>query len=377
MICRALAGTLALLTAATLAAQEAHPPSAVPRLVWDGHAVVARDLPGEAGAAHLALYTVPRPGGAASALPVAGRTEVGAGGVRFTPQYPLVPGLQYEARARLAGRPDLIRRFALGVPATPPTRVTQLFPSADQLPENVLRFYLHFSGPMRRGEADARVHLLGPDGRVVPGAFLRVGQELWNPAMTRLTLVVDPGRLKRGVAPNRQAGPPLRAGGTYRLVVDAGWPDAAGQLLRQGAQKTFVTTAADRTSPRLDAWSMSAPRAGSREPLLVTFGEVLDQALLSDSLRVETAAGRPVPGHAAAVDGERGWRFTPDAAWGQGGYQLAVSAALEDVAGNNLREPFEVEARRARLPGAAGDVIHRPIRLRSGPPPAAEDTNLR
>ena len=34
--------------------------------------------------------------------------------------------------------------------AAPPTSVTHVFPSSDVLPENQLRIYIHFSGPMGR-----------------------------------------------------------------------------------------------------------------------------------------------------------------------------------------------------------------------------------
>jgi hypothetical protein len=48
------------------------------------------------------------------------------------------------------------------------------------------------------------------------------------PDMTRLTLFIDPGRIKRGVAPLEEIGPALHAGKRYTLEIDSGWHDASG-----------------------------------------------------------------------------------------------------------------------------------------------------
>ena len=45
------------------------------------------------------------------------------------------------------------------------TVVEEIYPTADVLPENHLKFYLHFSAPMSRGEAYLRVHLLDEAGK--------------------------------------------------------------------------------------------------------------------------------------------------------------------------------------------------------------------
>jgi len=51
------------------------------------------------------------------------------------------------------------------------TTVVRVFPSADKLPENHLRFYLHFSAPMNRGEAYAHLKLLDENGKEVARPF--------------------------------------------------------------------------------------------------------------------------------------------------------------------------------------------------------------
>ncbi len=46
--------------------------------------------------------------------------------------------------------------------------------------------------------------------------------------------------------------------------------------------------------------------------------------------------------------GETRWTFTPRAPWRPGEYQLVAAATLEDVAGNRIGRPFEVDAAEAR-----------------------------
>ena len=67
------------------------------------------------------------------------------------------------------------------------TLVTAVYPSAQVLPENLLRFYIHFSAPMSRGEAYRHVRLLDAAGKAVDLPFLELDQELWDPDGKRFT----------------------------------------------------------------------------------------------------------------------------------------------------------------------------------------------
>ncbi|MCL6608417.1 MAG: hypothetical protein K6T74_10025, partial [Geminicoccaceae bacterium] len=95
------------------------------------------------------------------------------------------------------------------------------YPTSDQLPENQLRFYIHFSAPMSRGEAYARIRLLDSAGKPIDAAFLELGEELWDPSGKRFTLLIDPGRIKRGLRPREDLGPVLEAGSALGFLVFA------------------------------------------------------------------------------------------------------------------------------------------------------------
>ena len=74
---------------------------------------------------------------------------------------------------------------------------------------------------------------------LIAGALLPAEHELWDAARRRLTVLLDPARIKRGLAGHREAGYPLRPGEPFRLVVDSGFRDAQGLPLRAAAQRRY------------------------------------------------------------------------------------------------------------------------------------------
>jgi len=83
------------------------------------------------------------------------------------------------------------------------------------------------------------IHLRDEAGQPVELPFLEIDEELWNPDMTRLTLFIDPGRIKRGVKPLEEIGPALEESKRYTLEIDAAWHDSAGLPLRESFLKPF------------------------------------------------------------------------------------------------------------------------------------------
>lgn len=282
--------------------------------------------------------------------PITGTTTTVGRMLRFTPRYPLAAGLDYRVRVDRAilnvdmdGIPVWSSTFSVPRPPAATTTITYVYPTSDQLPENHLKFYIHFSAPMSRGEAYQRVHLLDGEGQELRAVFLELGEELWDPAMQRFTLLFDPGRVKRGLVPREELGSVLTAGRDYTLVIDADWQDARGQSLARELQKPFHVIAVDETPIDIKTWKIVAPPAGSREPLAVTFPEPLDHALLERVLHVQTVAGEVVTGTVEVGLAETRWQFTPERPWSAGDYQLIVATTLEDLAGNAIGRAFDVD----------------------------------
>jgi hypothetical protein len=285
-------------------------------------------------------------------LPVVlGRYDVVVNGVRFTPHFPFEPGLSY--RASFDPRPlgyqadVLIDEFSLpregGAAAV---EVTHIYPSGDELPENLLRFYVTFSDSMQRGRAGAEISVLGPDGEPVSDVLYRAPVELWDRSMRCLTVLLDPGRLKRGVGPNRELGPPLKSGEAYTLAIGAGMVDWSGRRLAKPFYRRFRVTDAVREPVVVEQWNVLFPEKDSRQPLVLEFPRPLDWAMLLHSITVMSPDGKPLNGKVAIDQCERHWAFTPATSWVAGSYELLVAADLEDVCGNDLLGAFDRPLRR-------------------------------
>ena len=286
--------------------------------------------------------------GSGEVAAVAGRYIVTDRAIEFAPAFPFDPGRPYRVildPGKLpTPRPDApivveVRRSARA--ASPPVSVTRIYPSPDIWPENLLRFYIHFSGPMARATADGLVRLFDSDGREVTDALLASSLDFWSPDQTRYTVLFEPGRVKRGVQPNREMGRALEAGRRYTIVVSDQWRDAERRPIEHEYRRAFTAGSAREAALSLSDWRISSPARGTREPLVVTVPAPLDNALLSRTVGV-MSAGRVLDGRVEVVAGETEWRFTPESAWVATPHELAVLSALEDPAGNRIGRAFEV-----------------------------------
>ena len=283
-----------------------------------------------------------------TALPaIAGSYRVQGSMLVFQPAFDLRPGLVYRATLDLGGvvgSSPVKREFRIpSRPSAPSTTVTHVFPSADILPRNLLKFYIHFSAPMSRGLAFDHIRLLDEDGRQVAWPFLELDEELWDPGATRFTLFFDPGRIKRELKPNEDEGAPLRDGKTYTLVVSAQWRNARGESLKQSFEKKFRVGPVDYSQPDMETWHLTPPAAARRTAMIVESPESLDRALMERLIHVVGPDGEIVAGEVEISDGERRWSLTPDGAWQPGRYTLRVENTLEDLSGNSIGRPFEVD----------------------------------
>ena len=300
---------------------------------------------------------------------VFGRYQVLKNAVRFIPHFPFERGLSYRASfdPRPFGRPKLQELLTLefSLPREQndlPPMVKRIFPSSNYLPENLLRFCVCFSNSMQRGRVEAQISVLGPDGQPAPDVLYRAPVELWDGSMQCLTILLDPGRLKRGVGPNRELGPPLKVGQEYTLVVGSGMVDLSGRRLRKTFYKRFRVTEAVREHIAVDQWKIVPPPTKSHRPLVLTFSRPLDWALLSQTITIVSADEQLIEGRIVIDQCERRWSFTPALPWAAGSYHVRVASSLEDVCGNSVIAAFDRPLRSGT--DLAYEVMNRSIPFR-------------
>ena len=273
-----------------------------------------------------------------------GSYEIADGRIVFTPMFPLDPGRQYHVTYSPAGAAPITSIVSL--PArntTPVTSVTGVYPTADVVPENQLRLYIHFSAPMGSKGGLSYIHLFTDEGAEVVDPFLPLDAEFFNDDRTRYTVFFDPGRQKRGIAPVAAMGRSLTEGKSYTLVVDSEWRDGNGLPLTQQFKRTFTVGPPDDKPLDLKTWKVLAPPAGTLTPLSVAFPEPLDHGLLLRALGVVSPDGKPMPGKVVVGTNELTWSFTPQSPWAAGAYNIVAFAMLEDLAGNRIGRAFEVD----------------------------------
>jgi hypothetical protein len=306
-------------------------------------------------------------------MPMLGRYEIDGGILRFAPRFALEPGLTYVANfhpQKLPGeknaRPTI--SAALSVPpraAERTTVVTEVFPTAEIVPENLLKFYVNFSAPMSRGHIYDHIHLVNEAGQSIELPFLEIDEELWNPAMTRLTLFIDPGRIKRGVRPLEEIGPALETGKAYTLVINDAWADANGNPLRESFRKHFRVGPVDREPPDPAQWKIEAPRGETLDPVIIIFPESMDRALAERLIRITSAGeGKAIQGKVSLTAEERRWSFQPSQRWQRGSFAVVVQTTIEDLAGNNIGKPFEVDVVETTQARLTKDFVKLPFEIR-------------
>lgn len=280
-----------------------------------------------------------------------GAHSVDGATLRFTPAFPLDPGRHYNVTFDPSRIPGIGESGSAPIVATvgrptastvPSTVVARVYPTGDVVPENLLRMYVEFSGPMGRKSGIEYMKVLNETGQEIPGAILPLDYEFWSPDHKRFTVFFDPGRVKQGILPNREMGRPLSIGGAMTLVVSREWRDEHGLPLKEDFRRTFRVTPPDEKPLDTASWRMQPPPAGGRSPFVVAFPEPLDHGLLMRAMAV-TRDGMPVEGEIVVGEGETRWAFTPKDPWRAGAYALLALDILEDLAGNQIGRAFEVD----------------------------------
>ncbi len=208
----------------------------------------------------------------------------------------------------------------------------RISPEAKVLPANTLRFYVHFQRPAEAHFDRDQLCLLDDKEQVVHDPFLVLSQELWSPDGRRLTVLMEPGRIKRGLGADPTHEPALVVGRTYTLIIT---------VLGQTARYAFRVS-----DPVLEAlnetnWRLVSPTVGSLDPAVVHFDRVMDTALCEDEIGVLTPSGEVVQMSVSLTPDGTTARIMPSHPWSVGEHRLVLSERLEDICGNRLGEALD------------------------------------
>ena len=120
---------------------------------------------------------------------------------------------------------------------------------------------------MSEGEVARHVHVRrGDTGEPIDAAFLPMEPELWDRERRRVTILFDPARIKRGLAPNQAIGYPLTEGVAVDVVVDAGFLDGDGHPLAADATRRYAIGPDVRRRVDPDEWHLAGPDGRDADP---------------------------------------------------------------------------------------------------------------
>ena len=331
-----------LLSLAVLCLVACGQPVSAPALDYKDGTVVAAGWTGPPPSAGWDSVLVVRASDDPSTPPIMGDYKESGGVVTFTPRFAPSPGVTLYASFKPANAAEIAETFSEEAKAiAASTKVAQVYPSADEWPANTLKMYVEFSGPMSVGDAYSYIGVRDERGRAIEKPFVEIEPELWDPAGRRLTLLFDPGRIKRGLVDNETSGPPLAPGGKVTIEVDPAMRDSAGAPLIEKFSRTIRITEAVRQPIDVKTWRLDPPRSGTGDLVLI-FPRPLDHALAQRTISI-LHDGSPVAGAAVLENDETRFRFTPASPWSAGRHVVRVDGVIEDIAGNRLGKVFDVD----------------------------------
>lgn len=308
--------------------------------------VVAESAP---EGARLALYRR----GANGHFPIFGKSKRSADRIVLVPAFPLAPGEGYEARLSMGETIVASEDYRVPESLLDPPTVNFILPTAEVVPANLLKFYIEFDQPMRRGqEIFDQVQIIDSEGKAIPAPWRRL--DIWSADDRRFTLWIHPGRVKRGIALRESLGPVLEPGRRYTLVLDPSIRATGGKSLGKTVRRQFQVGPPVRE--RLDAskWEVVAPRSGESK-LVLKSDRPLDPFLVDRHLEIRQGS-RIIERKLSWDEAQTRFSIGATRGWKSGNHRLIVGGYLEDLAGNTVERVFDRDLSQAEEEGVAREI---------------------
>lgn len=216
-----------------------------------------------------------------------------------------------------------------------------IYPKLDTVPENLLKMYFVFDKPMQQSRSTLDfIKVFNETGNEEVEIFLPLENELWNKDRTRLTLWLDPGRIKKDLIPNKERGIPIQEGFQYTVKVSKDLEDQQGNTLDKGYEKSFFIESRDEEKPSVKSWQLTVPEIHTKSGLGIDFNESLDSFLVEETIKIFKNK-EEIKGSFFISKKANSVVFIPSQSWTKGKYQIQIESRLEDLAGNNLNRLFD------------------------------------
>lgn len=268
-------------------------------------------------------------------IPIIGSFVKKDGDLIFTPKFSLLENVPYLLQTEKGDIGFSLKTSNNNVPI-----ITAVYPTADELPENLLRMYIQFSSPMKTVGNLEHIKLINEQGEEVKGAIFNNVYELWDDSQTQLTIIFDPARVKTGLRANETLGRALEPEKTFHLVIDE-LENIYGKKLAHPFTKTFKVVAEDIISPSPDSWEFMLPKSNDNQPLTINFLDAVDKMSLLIRIQIYNDKDQMVQGKIHLKNQEKTWEFVPENDWNKGKYLAKINSRLADPSGNNLNGLFD------------------------------------
>lgn len=301
--------------------------------------------------------------------PVLGKYKFQSGSIVFQPQFSLDEGKTYTA---VFNPNSVVKKYPLFQAGNTPlqkiinipyrveheqTTVTKVYPTSNELPENLLRMYIYFSQPMSKGGVYQYLQLLDENGKEVELPFLELDEELWDPMQQRFTLLFDPGRIKKELKPNLDSGLPLVAGHSYTFVIKKEWKDANGHSMQDDFYKEFNVIPSDTKTPNPKDWKLTPPKKDTKDQLIIQFDEPLNHAMAERLIVIKDYEQNILDGSVIITNHETEFQFFPVQSWEGNEYSVHIDPAIEDRAGNSIMRAFDRDLSKSLQPHYTETII--------------------
>jgi len=273
------------------------------------------------------------------ATPVLGKVIIAQEKLQFIPLIPFGWGQKYTLVYN-----NIIEYFTLTIPEHYEfLKVTNVYPSSERIPSNILKWYIKFSKPINTTLIYKYIHFIQASGDTLSRAILPLENALISDNNTLLTVWIEPGRQKRGLGPNEQLGSVFSTNQNYQLRISRELKDQQGVSMLQYFRHRFLIKEADRIQPNINNWNIRIPNINTISSLLIECNESLDYGSSLNNIQIVDKDHKEILGQWQLTDEEKTISFTPSKIWKKGNYYILFNPNIEDLSGNNLYRLFDNE----------------------------------